>query len=239
MMKIEILYPEICTLFGDKGNTMYLKQCLPDAEWVETGVNEKPVFLQENIDMVYMCSMSEKSQELVLDRLLPYRDDIARCMKDGKALFLMTGNSMELLGDYIKREDGTRVKGLGIVPGMYSVRQTPNRFNNLIKAKFQDMTLIGYTSRFSHTYGIPEDMAFCRTEMGSGSNPDTHFEGVMTGRIIATYMLGPLLVQNPDFVHYLLERLDAPKKEIPYEAALRKAYEVKLAEYDRPELELY
>ena len=133
-MKIEILYPEICTLYGDKGNTMYLQKCLPDAEFVTTGLNEKPLFLKENIDMVYMCSMSEKSQELVLDRLMQYKDEIAACMKDGKALFLLVGNSMELLGDYIKREDGTRVTGLGVVPGMYSVRQTPNRFNTLIKA---------------------------------------------------------------------------------------------------------
>lgn len=122
-MKIEILYPEICTLYGDKGNTMYLQKCLPDAEFVTTGLNEKPLFLKENIDMVYMCSMSEKSQELVLDRLMQYKDEIAACMKDGKALFLLVGNSMELLGDYIKREDGTRVTGLGVVPGMYSVRQ--------------------------------------------------------------------------------------------------------------------
>ena len=237
-MKIEILYPEICTLYGDKGNTMYLQKCLPDAEFVATGLNEKPLFLKENIDMVYMCSMSEKSQELVLDRLMQYKDEIAACMKDGKALFLLVGNSMELLGDYIKREDGTRVTGLGVGPGMYSVRQTPNRFNTLIKAKFNDMTLIGYTSRFAHTYGIPDDMTFCKVEIGQGSNPDTMNEGICKNRVIATYIHGPLLIQNPDFVHYLLEKLDAPMKEIPFEAAMRKAYDVKLAEYGKPDLEL-
>lgn len=238
MMKIEVLYPEICTLYGDNGNMMYLKQCLSDAEFVYTGLNEKPLFLRENIDMVYMCSMSEKSQELVLERLIKYRDEIASCMKDGKALFLIVGNAMELLGDYIKREDGTKVKGLGIVPGMYSVRQAPKRFNNLMKAKFKDMTLIGYSSRFAHTYGIPEDIAFCKTEVGKGDNPDTCYEGILCNRIIATCMLGPLLIQNPDFVHYLLDRLDAPMKTIPYEKAMRKAYEVKLAEYDKEGLEL-
>ena len=62
-MKIEILYPELCTLYGDKGNMQYLKLCLPDAEFVETTLNAKPLFLTEDIDLVYMCSMSEKSQE--------------------------------------------------------------------------------------------------------------------------------------------------------------------------------
>ena len=44
-MKIEILYPELCTLYGDKGNMQYLKLCLPDAEFVETTLNAKPLFL--------------------------------------------------------------------------------------------------------------------------------------------------------------------------------------------------
>jgi hypothetical protein len=238
-MKIEVLYPEICTLYGDKGNTMYLAKCLPNAEFISTGLNEKPLFLRENIDMVYICSMSEKSQEIVLDRLMKYRDDIAQSMKDGKALFFMVGNALELLGDYIKREDGSRVKGLGIIPGMYSERQAPNRFNNLMKMKVKDMTLIGYSSRFAHTYGIPEDIAFGRCEMGKGSNQNTELEGISTGRILATYLLGPVLVQNPQFTHYLLQKLDADVKELPYEKALKKAYDVKLAEYDRPELELF
>lgn len=86
-MKIEILYPEICTLYGDKGNTMYLQKCLPDAEFVTTGLNEKPLFLKENIDMVYMCSMSEKSQELVLDRLMQYKDEIAKMHEGWKGAF--------------------------------------------------------------------------------------------------------------------------------------------------------
>jgi CobQ-like glutamine amidotransferase family enzyme len=43
-MKIEVLYPEICTLYGDKGNTMYLAKCLPNAEFISTGLNEKPLF---------------------------------------------------------------------------------------------------------------------------------------------------------------------------------------------------
>ena len=100
------------------------------------------------------------------------------------------------------------------------------------------MILIGYTSRFAHTYGIPDDMTFCKVEIGQGSNPDTMNEGICKNRVIATYIHGPLLIQNPDFVHYLLEKLDAPMKEIPFEAAMRKAYDVKLAEYGKPDLEL-
>ena len=36
-MTVEILYPELCNLYGDRGNMDYLKQCLP-AEFRETAL---------------------------------------------------------------------------------------------------------------------------------------------------------------------------------------------------------
>ena len=105
-MKIEIMYPELCCLYGDKGNTKFLQQCLPEAEFVYTQLNEKPHFLTEEIDLCCMYSMSEQSQELILNRLLPHKDAIVKTMESGKTLFLMTGNALELLGNYIQREDG-------------------------------------------------------------------------------------------------------------------------------------
>ena len=37
-MKIEMLYPEVCNLFGDISNIKYLKKCLPDAEIIKTEI---------------------------------------------------------------------------------------------------------------------------------------------------------------------------------------------------------
>lgn len=236
-MKIEILYPELCTLYGDKGNMQYLKLCLPDAEFVETTLNAKPLFLTEDIDLVYMCSMSEKSQEVILSRLLPLKEEIFRAFDAEKTVFLFVGNALELLGKYIKREDGSKVEALAYL-NSYSVRQTPNRFNTLMKAKFDDITLLGYTSRFSHTFGIPEQESFCKVEMGTGMNPKSVFEGIRKGKILATYMLGPILVANPDFTHYLLRMLSADMEKIPYEDAMRDAYNQKMKEFDKPDLEL-
>ena len=95
-MKIEILYPELCTLYGDKGNMQYLKLCLPDAEFVETTLNAKPLFLTEDIDLVYMCSMSEKSQEVILSRLLPLKEEIFRAFDAEKTVFFFVGNAWQI-----------------------------------------------------------------------------------------------------------------------------------------------
>ena len=236
-MRIEILYSELCCLYGDKGNTLFLKQCLPQAEFIETTLNAKPAFLDSDVDMCCMYSMSEQSQERILSRLMPYKAEIADRCAQGKTLFLLLGNALELFGQYIQREDGSRVEGLGIYP-TYAVRQAPNRFNTLIQAEFEGMTLLGYTSRFSQTYGLTEELAMSRVSIGSGVNPGSYLEGIRSGRVIATYLLGPVLVANPDFALWLLKELGAGVEQLPHEQALREAYEFKLKEFRRPDLAL-
>ena len=41
-MKIEILYPEMSNIYGDYGNIMFLKKCLPEAEFIETSLHTEP-----------------------------------------------------------------------------------------------------------------------------------------------------------------------------------------------------
>ena len=236
-MKIEIMYPELCCLYGDKGNTKFLQQCLPDAEFVYTQLNEKPHFLTEEVDLCCMYSMSEQSQELILNRLMPHKNDMIQAMTSGRTLFLLTGNALELLGDYIQREDGSKVDALGICD-THTVRQAPNRFNTLIQAEFEGMTLLGYTSRFAHTHGVTENLAMAKVSIGTGCEPGSKLEGIRTGRVIATYLLGPVLVANPDFAKWLLKELGIPEPTLPFEADLYKAYEVRKQEFTRPDLEL-
>lgn len=236
-MKIEVLYPQICCLYGDKGNTKFLQKCLPDAEFIFTQLNDKPLFLTESVDLVCIYSMSEQSQELVLTRLMPYKDEIKSALQGDKTFFLLTGNAMEIFGNYIQREDGSKVEGLGVFD-IYAKRHAPQRFNTLIQAKFNDITLLSYTSRFADTYGITEDMAFANIEIGTGSCPDSRLEGIYKGRVIATYMLGPILVANPDFSKWLLKQIGADISVLPFEAALYEAYEAKRKEFQRPDLAL-
>ena len=236
-MKIEILYPELCCLYGDKGNTLFLQKCLPDAEFIYTQLNDQPHFLREDVDLCCMYSMSEQSQERILERLLQWREEICRCCTDGNTLFLLLGNAMELFGQYIQREDGTQIEALGVF-NTYSKRHAPKRFNTLVQAIFENMTLLGYTSRFSDTYGITREMAMCQVEIGTGSAPDSQLEGIRQGQVVATYLLGPLLAANPDFAKWLLRQLHIDEPHLPFEEALYESYENRRKEFQRPDLAL-
>lgn len=236
-MKIEILYPQLCCLYGDKGNTLFLQKCLPEAEFLYTQLNDRPAFLDQDIDLCCMYSMSEQSQELILDRLMPHKDAILSEMRSGKTLFLLLGNAMELFGTEIEREDGSRFEALGLFD-TYTTRHAPNRFNTLIQAEFEGMQLLGYTSRFADTFGITEDAAFATVSIGTGSDGKSNLEGIRTEQVIATYLLGPLLVANPDFSKWLLKKLGVENPVLPYEDALYKSFHVRRKEFQRQDLEL-
>ena len=236
-MKIEILYSELCCLYGDKGNMEFLRACLPQAEFLETSLNDTPAFLDGGVDVCYLCSMSEKSQELVLSRLLPVRAEIERLSREKKTLFFFVGNAMELLGRYIQREDGSRVEALGLFD-TYAVRQTPKRFNSLMRIDFEGQELLGFTTRFSHTYGLTEQIALGSVKQGAGENPDSKLEGICHDGVVATYLSGPVLVANPSFAHWFLERIGAPLEKLPFEETLNLAYEHRKKDFDRPDLEM-
>ena len=41
-MTIEILFPEICNLYGDSGNVLFIEKNFPNAQIIKTKLNEEP-----------------------------------------------------------------------------------------------------------------------------------------------------------------------------------------------------
>ncbi len=228
-MKIEVLYPEICCLFGDKANMRYFEMCLPEAEFIKTPVSEMPRFLTEDVDMVYFGSCSESNQEKILSRLKAHKDRIEALIEKG-VVFLMTGNAFEIMGNYIEKPDGKKIEALGIID-FYAKRTIPKRNNSLFLGKFGETEIVGYTSRFSHSYGIKQNDAFLSVAKGYGSFIDSEFEGIRKNNLFGTYLLGPFLIQNPLFTEFLCKQLGVEKPELAFKDEVMKAYDVRLKEF--------
>ena len=62
-MRAEILFPEVCNLYGDLQNIYYLKRCCPELEIVETDLKSRPAFLDGDVTLVFMGSTTERSEE--------------------------------------------------------------------------------------------------------------------------------------------------------------------------------
>ena len=133
-MKIEILFPEYCNLFGDMSNMGYLKQCLPHGEFIETALDSEPRFLTEPMDLVYLGPMTERGQERVIEKLMPYKERIRALIQEGR-VFLFTGNAVEVLGTSIEKEDGGKIHCLGLYP-LTAKRDMMHRHNSDFEGEF-------------------------------------------------------------------------------------------------------
>ena len=97
------------------------------------------------------------------------------------------------------------------------------------------MKIVGYKAQFSQCYGDNSDCYFCKTVRGDGINPESKLEGIRKNNFIGTYLLGPLLIINPDFTKYILRLIGAPEN-IAFEKTAYEAYSVRLKEYENPNL---
>ena len=73
-MTVEILFQEVCGLYGDSQNATYLEATLPDAKFVYTKLTDIPYFVDNNPDLIYIGCMSESTQRRVIEKLKPYKD---------------------------------------------------------------------------------------------------------------------------------------------------------------------
>ena len=227
-MKIEILYGELCNLFGDAFNIKYLEKCLPDASFIYTGIEDTPLFTKEHVDLVYMGPMSENTQELVISKLSKYKKEIKDNINNNTN-FLITGNAIEVFGKYIENEDGSKIQGLGIFD-VYAKRQMMKRFNAFTIGSFNNIEVVGFKSQFTQMYGN-NNKYFLDVIRGTGINPESNKEGIKDHNFIATYLLGPILVLNPLFTKYLLKQMGSKKLDLIYEKESLLAYQRRVEEF--------
>lgn len=240
-MKIEYLYPEICCLYGEHANVTYIERSVPGCEVIGTSVNEKPKFLDaQDIDLVYMGTMTEESQEIVIDRLRPFLGGIRSAVERGQ-FFLITGNAMEVFGHEIKdvgklvfvKSGGGTVKGLGLI-NIRTERDMLNRYNSLWLGSYEGIRLTGLRSQFTRSFYTGEPEPLFKTERGPGLSPDTDMEGYRHNNFCATYSLGPLMIMNPPFMVRFLSEMEISNITPAFADTANRAYEERVAEYSNP-----
>lgn len=230
-LKIEILFPEFCNLYGDISNMKYLKKCLPDANFIETAFDEEPCFVKERVNFIYLGPMTENMQEKVITKLKPYKERIEELIEEN-VIFLITGNAIEIFGKYIENEDGSKIESLGIFD-TYAKRDMLHRHNSIFIGKWDNIDIVGFKSQFTFAYGNNEEDYFAKVEKGIGLNKESKLEGIMKNNFIGTYLIGPILILNPLFTKKLLEKMGVKEKSLAFEEDLKAAYNQRLEEFKK------
>ncbi len=206
-MKIAYLYYDFLNLYGESGNIKIISNILKynkiKHEILYLSLDDELDF--NSYDLVYIGSGTEENQLIALNHLMNYRDDIKKYIEDNKFM-LITGNSVDLFGQKIMA-DGT-YDGLGIFD--YNITRGKRKMAEVyLEGKIVKNKILGFINNNSYIDKI--------------IYPLFENEGIKYHNFYATYILGPILVRNPEFTKYFLNRLT--NKKLKYDLKLEtKAY---------------
>lgn len=264
-MKIEILYPDLCDLYGEPANMKYILSAIKNAEVYETGIFEKPKFVSEDVNFIYLGSMTENSQKMVCEKLMPLRERLRELIDSG-AVILGTGNALEIFCDKIVCEDGSETSCLGFFHGT-ARPEMMKRHNSLFLGEFnlhedaasvigeegmakevdsgnneaQKIEIVGFKSQFGHI--LPSDEGDTWTPLFKrirgvgidGKKQDSHMG---EGVRINNFMATYLL--GPLLIlnppfTKYILNLLGEEGKLPYEDVAMEVYETRLREFKDPE----
>ena len=151
-MIIEALFSEVCSLNGDSKNIEYLQLTLPDADIINTSLKDKPYFASQTPDIIYIGSMTENTQQLVIEKLFSLRGRLKALIDEGTVI-LATGNAGEIFSKSITYEpENIKIDGLGLLD--FEVKTDLfNRYHGKVLGKFHSIDIVGFQCRFGYWYG--------------------------------------------------------------------------------------
>ncbi len=220
MNKIRIahLYYDLMNLYGESGNIMALEKAFHDqdmyTEIIKLSVNDKIDF--NKYDIYYMGCGSETNQQIVINDILKYKDKIKNAIENNK-YFIFTGNSYELLGNYIEKVNNEKIETLSIFD--FHTKELDSRIigEEIMECELFKEPIIGFQNR-QCVLNTKNNHLF-EVLNGHADNYKSHYEGIHYKNLFATYNLGPLLIRNPILKDYIikdiLESKDILYKHIP------------------------
>ncbi len=238
ILRICALYPDLMSIYADRGNLLMLaRRC----EWRGLGCTVTASGLGETIDpdahdLFYLGGGQDRDQLLCAeDMVLHKREALHAAAARGAVVFGVCGG-YQLLGSSYDLGD-ERIPGVGLLD-LHTVRSDGPRLigNVAIEVDLDDgeppRVLAGFENHGGRTHLGAGERPLGRVLHGCGNDGHSGQEGVRRGRIIGTYLHGPLLPKNAWFADWLiraaleldeLEALDDRLEQAAHLGALRAA----------------
>lgn len=215
-MKIKIahLYPDLMNLYGEIGNIKALVKTF-DEQKISCEVDKLTVGDKMNLskyDIIYMGQGSEENQLIVLSDILKHKETWKNAIESEKFI-ICTGNSIELFGKKIEKNNAKNFKCLGIFDFYSKEIDERIKGEQVFECEFLTDPIIGFQNRQcvmnnknNHLFTVIN---------GHAENYKTKFEGIHYKNFFATYLIGPLLIRNPHLTNYIVSSV-LNKKNIDY-----------------------
>lgn len=207
MVRIVPVYPELLSIYADRGNTRVLEQRL---RWRGIPVEVAPLALGEDLDpsaadLIVIGGGQDRDQALVAEALIAQTPALRAALEDGVPLLAVCGG-YQLLGHRYVDQSGRETRGTGLVD--LETRAGRHRLigNVIARVRLDDREhdMVGYENHAGRTELGTGVKALGRCVVGGGNDGLGVEEGCRVGRLIGTYVHGPLLPKNPWLADLLL-----------------------------------
>ena len=208
MINVLHLYYDLLNLYGENANTRCIVHNL-ELNKIKVKVDLKSIDDQidfKKYDIIYIGSGSEDNLLIALQDLLKRKKELNEFIESNGYL-LLTGNSMDMLGKYIIRDDN-KIKALNIFD-YYTKFINESTFKNAssdrivgeVKAstKLIKDKIVGFQNRCDLNYNVKNPLF--KVEEKYSNDLTNQNEGFNYKNVYATHIIGPLFIRNP----YLIE----------------------------------
>jgi CobQ-like glutamine amidotransferase family enzyme len=208
-LRVLWLYPEHMNIYADRGNIAILER---RCAWRGIGFRLERAGPGDAIDaaahdLFYIGGGQDRDQALVARDLPGKREALAEAAARDAVMLAVCGG-YQLLGHSYALPGGDSLPGLGLVD-LETVREPGPRMigNVVVEAELGNGAerLAGFENHGGRTYLGPAEKPLGRVVSGFGNNGRDGFEGVLRGRLVGTYLHGPLLPKNTWFADRLIE----------------------------------
>jgi CobQ-like glutamine amidotransferase family enzyme len=216
VLRVCALYPDLMNIYADRGNLIMLERRARwrglDFELSSAGLGEP--LDPDGADLLYIGGGQDRDQMLCARDLAERkREDVHAAVAGGAALLAVCGGYQLLGHAYQLGEE--RLPGVGLVE-LETVRSDGPRLigNVAIEVELDPghrRVLAGFENHGGRTLLGPDAQPLGRVLSGHGNNGRDGYEGVRRGKVIGTYLHGPLLPKNAWFADWLIATaLDLP-----------------------------
>jgi lipid II isoglutaminyl synthase (glutamine-hydrolysing) len=208
-LRVLWLYPDHMNIYADRGNIAVLeRRCAwRGIAFSLAAAGPEDRFDPDSHELLYIGGGQDRDQALVARDLVETKREAVGAALARDAAMLAVCGGYQLLGHSYELEDGESLPGLGVVD-LRTVREPGRRLigNVVIEASLDNgpARLAGFENHGGRTYLGPGERPLGRVVSGFGNNGKDGHEGVRRGRLIGTYLHGPLLPKNASLADVLI-----------------------------------
>jgi lipid II isoglutaminyl synthase (glutamine-hydrolysing) len=202
------LYPDYLNIYADRGNMAVLAR---RAAWRGLDFEVLSVGLGESMragehDLLYVGGGQDREQALIAPDIAGKGPALAEAVAGGVAVLAVCGG-YQLLGRWYRDRYGSELPGAGLLQLETVAGERRMIGNVLLECELvpgERRTLAGFENHAGRTLLDSGAEPLGRVISGFGNDGTSGFEGCRAGRVVGTYLHGPLLPRNPWFADWLL-----------------------------------